>query len=70
MRVPWTARRSESILKEISSAYSLETLMLKLKLQSFGPLMGRAVSLEKTDAGKIDGRRRRIIRGRLPDERG
>ena len=53
MRVPWTARRSnQSILKEISSEYSLEGLMLKLKLQHFGHLMRRADSLEKTDAEK------------------
>ena len=49
MRVPWTARRSnQSILKEINPEYSLEGLMLKLKLQYFGHLMGRANSLEKT----------------------
>ena len=49
MRVPWTARRSnQSILKEISPEYSLEGLMLKLKLQYFGHLMGRTDSLEKT----------------------
>ena len=61
MRVPWTARRSnQSILKEISPGYSLEGLMLKLKLQSFGHLMRRADSLEKTlMLGKIGGRRRR-----------
>ena len=61
MRVPWTARRSkQSILKEISPEYSLEGLMLKLKLQSFGHLMRRAYSLEKTlMLGKIEGRRRR-----------
>ena len=61
LRVPWTARRSnQSILKEISSAYSLEGLMLKLKLQSFGDLMRRADSFEKTlMLGKIKGRRRR-----------
>ena len=60
LRVPWTARRSnQSILKEISSEYSLEGLMLKLKLQSFG-LMWRAYSLEKTlMLGKIKCRRRR-----------
>ena len=60
MRVPWTARRSnQSILKEISSEYSLEGLMLKLKLQYFGYLMRRADSLEKTlMLGKIEGRRR------------
>ena len=61
MRVPWTARRSnQSILKEISPKYSLEGLMLKLKLQSFGHLMQRANSLENTlMLGKIEGRRRR-----------
>ena len=61
LRVPWTARRSnQSILKEISPEYSLEGLMLKLKLQYFGHLMQRADSLEKTlTLGKIDGRRRR-----------
>ena len=53
MRVPWIARRSyQSILKEISSEYSLEGLMLKLKHQYFGHLMQTANSLEKTDAGK------------------
>ena len=64
MRVPWTARRSnQSILKEISPGWSLEGLMLKLKLQFFGHLMGRADSLEKTlMLGGIGGRRRR---GRL-----
>ena len=61
MRVPWTARRSnQSILKEISPGCSLEGLMLKLKLQYFGYLMGRADSFEKTlMLGKIEGRRRR-----------
>ena len=61
LRVPWTARRSnQSILKETSSVYSLEGLMLKLKLQYFGHLMGRADSFEKTlMLGKIEGRRRR-----------
>ena len=61
LRAPWTARRSsQSILKEISLAYSLETLTLKLKLQYFGHLMRRANSLEKTLVlGKIEGRRRR-----------
>ena len=61
MRVPWTARRSnQSIVKEISPEYSLEGLMLKLKLQLFGHLMQRADSLEKTlMLGKIEGRRRR-----------
>ena len=59
MRVPWTARRlNQSILKEINPEYSLEGLMLKLKLQYFGHLMRRADSLEKT-LGKIEGRRRR-----------
>ena len=60
LRVPWSARRSnQSILKEISPEYSLEGLMLKLKLQYFGHLMQRANSLEKTlMLGKIDGRRR------------
>ena len=60
MRVPWTARRSnQSILKEISLEYSLEGLMLKLKLQSFGHLMRRTDSFEKTlILGKIEGRRR------------
>ena len=64
MRVPWTARRfSQSILKEISPEYSLERLMLKLRLQCFGHLMGRTDSLEKTlKLGKIEGRRRK---GRL-----
>ena len=53
LRVPWTARRSnQSILKEISPEYSLERLMLKLKLQYFGHLIQRADSVEKTDAGK------------------
>ena len=61
LRVPWTARRSnQSILKEISPEYSLEGLMLKLKLQFFGHLMWRADPLEKTlMLGKIEGRRRR-----------
>ena len=61
MRVPWTARRpNQSILKEISPEYSLERLMLKLKLQYFGHLMRRTDSLEKTlMLGKIEGRRRR-----------
>ena len=60
-RVPWTARRSnQSILKEISPEYSLEGLMLKLKLQFFGHLMRRTDSLEKTlMLGKIEGGRRR-----------
>ena len=61
MRVPWTARRSnQSILKEISLVYSLEGLMLKLKLQYFGHLMQRTKSLETTlMLEKIEGRRRR-----------
>ena len=61
LRVPWIARRSnQSILKEISPEYSLEGLMLKLKLQSFGHLMRRTNSLEKTlMLGKIEGGRRR-----------
>ena len=61
MRVHWTARRSsQSILKEINPEFSLEGLMLKLKLQYFGHLMRRAVSLEKTlMLGKTEGRRRR-----------
>ena len=62
LRVPWTARRSnQSILKEINPEYSLEGLMLRLKLQYFGHLMGRADSLEKTlMLGKTEDRR---IRG-------
>ena len=61
LRVPWTARRSnQSILKEISPEYSLEGLMLKLKLQYFGHLMRRVDSMEKTlMLGGIEGRRRR-----------
>ena len=61
MRVPWTARRSnQSNLKAISPEYSLEELILKLKLQNFGHLMQRTDSLEKTQMlGKIEGRRRR-----------
>ena len=61
MRVPWTERRSnQPIFKKISPEYSLEGLMLKLKLQYFGYLMGRADSLEKTlMLGKIEGRRGR-----------
>ena len=60
-RVPWTARRSnQSILKEISPGISLERMMLKLKLQYFGHLMGRVDSLEKPlILGKMEGRRRR-----------
>ena len=62
LRVPWTARRSiQPILKEIGPEYSLEGLMLKLKLQYFGHLMRRTDSLEKTlMLGKIEGRRRRV----------
>ena len=63
--VPWTARRSnQSILKEISPEYSLEGLMLKMKLQYFGHLIWRADSLEKTlMLGKIEGRRKRVQQG-------
>ena len=69
LRLPWTARRSnQSILKEISPEYSLEELMLKLKLQSFGHLMRRVDSLEKTlMLGKMEGRRRRGQRMRWLD---
>ena len=69
MRVPWTARRSnQSILKAISPEYSLEGLMLKLKLQYFGHLMRRTDSLEKTlMLGKIEGRRRGRQRTRWLD---
>ena len=60
MRIPWTARSNQSILNKISPEYSLEGLMLKLKLQYFGHLMQRIDSLEKTlMRGKIEGRRRR-----------
>ena len=60
MRVAWTARSNQSILKEIHPEYSLEGLMLKLKLQYFGHLLRRIDSLEKTlMMGKIEGRRRR-----------
>ena len=61
LRIPWTARRSnQSIIKEINPEYSLEGLMLKLKLQYFGHLMQRANSLEKTlMLGKIEGKRKR-----------
>ena len=61
LRVPWTARKSnQSILKEINPEYSLEGLLLKLKLQYFGHKIGRTDSLEKTlMLGKIEGRRRR-----------
>ena len=64
-RFPWTARRSnQSILKEMNPEYSLEGLMLKLKLQYFGHMMGRTDSLEKTlMVGKIEGRKRRGNRG-------
>ena len=67
MRVPWAARRSShSILKEISSEYSLEGLMLELKLQSFGHLMLRAGSFAKTlILGKIEGGRRRGQKQRM-----
>jgi len=62
LRVPWTARSNQSVVKEISSEYSLERLMLKL--QYFGHLMQRADSFEKTlMLGKIEGRRRRGDRG-------
>ena len=66
LSLPWTARRSnQSILKEISPEYSLEGLMLKLRLQNFGHLMQRADSLKKTlILGKIEGRRRRRQRMR------
>ena len=69
MRVPWTARRAnQSILKEISPEYSLEGLMLKLKLQYFAHLMGRDDSLEKIlMLGKIEGRRRGCQRMRWLD---
>ena len=60
MRVPWTARSNHSILKEINPEYSLEGLMLKLKLQNFGHLMQRTNSLEKTlMLRKIEGRRKK-----------
>ena len=60
LRVPWTARSNQSILKEISTEYSLKGLMLKLKPQYFGHLMGRSDSFEKIlRVGKIEGRRRR-----------
>ena len=64
MRVPWTARSNQSILKEISPEYSLEGLMLKLKLQCFGHMMWRTDSFEKTlMLGKIEDRKRRDVRG-------
>ena len=60
LKLPWTARSNQSILKEINPEYSLEGLMLKVKLQYFGHLMGRTDSLEKTlILGKTEGRRRR-----------
>ena len=67
LRVPWTARRSnQSILEETSPEYSLERLMLKLKLQYFGHLMWRTDSLEKTlMLGKIEGRRRRGLQDEM-----
>ena len=66
MRVPWTARRSnQSILNEINPEYSLEALMLKLKLQHFGHLMWRTDSLEKTDAGKDQ---KNLMLGKTEDE--
>ena len=65
MRVPWTARSNQSILKEINPEFSLERLMLKLKLQYFGHLMRRTDSLEKTDAGK---NRRQQEKGMTEDE--
>ena len=59
MRVPWTARRpNKSVLREINPEYSLEGLMLKLKLQDFGHPIQRAESMEKMILGKIEGRRR------------
>ena len=67
MRVPWTARRSnQSIIKEINAEYSLEGLMLKLKLQYFGHMMRRTDSLKKTlMLGKIEGRRRRVLQDEM-----
>ena len=60
MRIPWTARSKQSVIKEINSEYSLERLLLKLKLQYFDHLMPRADSLEKTlKLGKTEGKRRR-----------
>ena len=68
MRVPWTARSNQLILKETNPQYSLEGLMLKLELQYFGHLMRRADSLEKTlILGKIEGRRREQERMRWLD---
>ena len=64
MRVPWTARRSnQSILKEISPGISLEGMILKLKLQYFGHLMGRVDSLEKTYAGRDWGQKEKGMTG-------
>ena len=70
MKVPWTARRSnQSVLREISPEYSLEGLIMKLKLQYFGHLIRRADSLEKTPIlGKIEGRRRGQQRTRWLDD--
>ena len=67
MKAPWTAKKSnQPILKEINDEYSLKELVLKLKLQYFGHLMGRANSLEKTlILGEIEGRRRRRRRQRM-----
>ena len=63
MRIPWTARANQSILKEINPEYSLEALMLRLKLQYIGHLMRKTDSLEKTlKLGKLEGKRRREIR--------
>ena len=68
MRVPWTARSNQSILKKISPEYSLEGPMLKLKVQYSGHLMGRTDSLEKTlILGKIEGRRRELQKMRWLD---
>ena len=69
LKIPWTARSNQSILKEISPEYSLEGLMLKLKLQYFGHLMHRTDSLEKTlMLGKTEGRRRGQQRMRWLDD--
>ena len=68
MKIPWTARSNQSVLREINLEYSLEGLMLKLKLQYFGHLMQRANSLEKTlILGNIEGRRRGQQRMRWSD---
>ena len=70
MRVPWTARRSnQSILKEISPEYSLEGLMLKLKLQSFGHLIGRTDSLEKTLMQRTDSLEKTLMPGKIEGRR-